>query len=262
MFEEPIRFFVDLVRNDRPVDEFLDGRHTFVNPALARHYGMPEPDRAGRTRGCASTTPIRYGRGGLLPMAVFLTKNSPGLRTSPVKRGYWVVRRLLGENIPAPPANVPDLPDDEAKLGDLTLREALARHRADASCAGCHERFDAIGLAFEGYGPGRRGSRRSTSAAGRSTPAATFPGGGEGDGVEGLAHLPRDEPPGGVRRQPLPQAAGLRPRAEPAPFGRRDRSSAMRQRLAADGGRFGGLVEAIVTSPQFRNKRIEGEQAE
>ena len=70
-----------------------------------------------------------------------------------MKRGYWVVRRLLGENIPAPPANVPDLPDDEAKLGDLTLREALARHRADKACAGCHERFDAIGLAFEGYGP-------------------------------------------------------------------------------------------------------------
>src|SRR5205814_3559575 len=71
----------------------------------------------------------KFGRGGLLPMAVFLTANSPGLRTSPVKRGYWVVRRVLGERIPPPPAVVPELPNDEKHLGDLTLRDALARHR-------------------------------------------------------------------------------------------------------------------------------------
>ena len=184
MFEEPIRFFVDLVRSDRPVLEFLDGKHTFVNPVLARHYGMPVPrGRARRVGAGRRRDPLR--RGGLLPMAVFLTKNSPGLRTSPVKRGYWVVRRLLGENIPAPPPNVPDLPDDEAKLGDLTLRETLARHRADKACAGCHERFDAIGLAFEGYGP--VGEARTLDLGGRPVDTrATFPRGGEGTGVEGL----------------------------------------------------------------------------
>ena len=67
----------------------------------------------------------QYGRGGLLPMAAFLTKNAPGLRTSPVKRGYWVVKNVLGEHIPPPPAVVPELPRDEAKL-DLPLREKLA----------------------------------------------------------------------------------------------------------------------------------------
>ena len=117
MFEEPIQFFVDLVKNDRAVHELLDAKYTFVNSALARHYGMPEPKLGPGRMGAGRRRP-RYGRGGLLPMAVFLTKNSPGLRTSPVKRGYWVVRRLLGENIPAPPPNVPDLPSDEAKLGD------------------------------------------------------------------------------------------------------------------------------------------------
>ena len=152
MFEEPIRFFLDLVQQ-RPLGARVPRRQSHVRqPALARHYGMPEP-AGGPDDWVRVDDATRYGRGGLLPMAVFLTKNSPGLRTSPVKRGYWVVRRLLGENIPAPPPNVPELPDDEAKLGDLTLREALARHRADKSCAGCHERFDAIGLAFEGYGP-------------------------------------------------------------------------------------------------------------
>ncbi len=66
--------------------------------------------------------PAKNGRGGLLTMSVFLTQNAPGRRTSPVKRGYWVVRRLLGERIPAPPPDVPDLPTDEAQLGSLTLR--------------------------------------------------------------------------------------------------------------------------------------------
>src|SRR5262249_4785629 len=118
-------------------------------------------------------------------MAVFLTKNAPGLRTSPVKRGYWVVRRLLGEEIPAPPAEVPVLSADEAELGSLTLRETLVRHRADVNCAGCHNRFDSIGLAFEGYGP--VGELRTIDLGGRPVDTrVTFPQGGEGAGVEGL----------------------------------------------------------------------------
>ena len=255
MFEEPIRFFVDLVRNDRSVLEFLDARYTFVNPALSRHYGMPAP--AGWAR---VDDADRYGRGGLLPMAAFLTRNSPGLRTSPVKRGYWVVRRLLGEAIPPPPANVPELPADEAKLGDFTLRETLARHRADMACAGCHERFDAIGLAFEGYGP--VGEARTKDLGGRPVDTrATFPGGGEGSGVEGLraylgAHR-RGEFVENLCRKLLAFALGrgLLPSDDAA-------IAAMRSRLAADGDRFGGLVEVIVTSPQFRNKRVDGEPAE
>ncbi|MDR3618334.1 MAG: DUF1592 domain-containing protein [Paludisphaera borealis] len=261
LFEEPIRFFVDLVRNDRPVIEFLDAKHTFVNPALARHYGMPAPASDARSDGWARVDDAtRYGRGGLLPMAVFLTKNSPGLRTSPVKRGYWVVRRLLGENIPPPPANVPDLPDDEAKLGDRTLRETLARHRDDKACAGCHERFDSVGLAFEGYGP--VGEAREKDLGGRPVDThATFPRGGEGVGFEGLRAYVlaqrREEFVENLCRKLLAYALGrsLIPSDDVT-------IDAMRKRLADDGGRFGGLVETIVTSPQFRNKRIEGAKAE
>lgn len=259
MFEEPIRFFLDVVRNDRPVSEFLEGRHTFVNAPLARHYGMPAP-------GADTDTWVRvndadhFGRGGLLPMAVFLTKNSPGLRTSPVKRGYWVVKRLLGENIPAPPPNVPDLPDDESKLGELTLREALARHRADKACAGCHERFDGIGLAFEGYGP--VGEARTLDLGGRPIDTrASLPGGREGVGVEGLrAYLTssrREEFVDNLARKLL--AFGLGRSLLPSDD---TTIAAMRKRLESDGGRFGALVEAIVTSPQFRNKRIEVAEAE
>ena len=156
----------------------------------------------------------QFGRGGLPSMAVFLTRNSPGLRTSPVKRGYWVVRRLLGEDIPAPPANVPDLPADEAK-SERTLRESLAIHRADKACAGCHERFDPIGLAFEGYGP--VGERRTLDLGGHPVDTrATFPGGVEGEGVDGLRAYLSGRRQGGVRRQPLPEAAGLRPGPGPA----------------------------------------------
>ena len=128
-----------------------------------------------------------YQRGGLLPMAAFLTQNAPGLRTSPVKRGYWVARRVLGEVIPPPPPTVPELPKDEAKL-DLPLREMLAKHRDNPSCSSCHARFDSFGLTFEGYGP--VGETRTKDLAGR---AGRHPGGisrrKPGDGAGRLAEL-------------------------------------------------------------------------
>lgn len=259
MFEEPIHYFIDVARNNRRVSQFLDGKHTFVNHALARHYGMPAAG-AGPDVWVRIDDATPYGRGGLLPMAVFLTKNSPGLRTSPVKRGYWVVKRLLGESIPAPPANVPDLPDDETKLGDLTLRETLARHRADKACAGCHERFDAIGLAFEGYGP--VGETRTLDLGGRAVDTrATFPRGGEGSGAEGLRsyleNQRREEFLANLCRKLLAYALGrsLIPSDDAT-------LENMRAKMDADGGRFGTLIKAVVTSPQFRNKRIEAEKAE
>ena len=102
MAEEPIRFFLDVAGNDRSILEFVNADHTFVNPVLARHYGMPALD-VKADEWVRVDDARRFGRGGLLPMSAFLTANSPGLRTSPVKRGYWVVRRMLGEQIPAPP---------------------------------------------------------------------------------------------------------------------------------------------------------------
>ena len=254
MFEEPVRFLLDVIREDRSVLTLLDADHTFINPSLARHYGMPEPD-GGPDHWVRFDEARRHGRGGLPAMAVFLTKNSPGLRTSPVKRGYWVVRRLLGEDIPAPPPNVPDLPVDEAKA-TRTLRQSLEIHRADMACAGCHERFDPIGLAFEGYGP--VGERRTLDLGGHPVDTkATLPGGFEGEGVDGLRSYLKE------RRQPefvdnlgrkllaYGLGRGLKPSDDPL-------LEAMKARLSGDGHRFGTLVEAIVTSPQFLNKRVDG----
>jgi hypothetical protein len=254
MFEEPIRFFLDLVREDRSVLDLLDANHTIVNPVLARHYGMPElgvgPDEWVRVDDAR-----RFGRGGLLPMAVFLTKNAPGRRTSPVKRGYWVVRRVLGEEIPPPPAVVPELPNDEVKLGELTLRETMVRHRAEASCARCHARFDSIGLAFEGYGP--VGELRAVDFGGRPVDTrVTFPRGGEGTGVEGLRDYLRTSRQGefvsNLCRKLLAFALGRN--LLPSDDGTIEE---MRRRLVLDGYRFGTLVDSIVTSPQFRNKRTD-----
>jgi hypothetical protein len=186
-------------------------------------------------------------------MAVFLTKNAPGLRTSPVKRGYWVVRRVLGEQIPPPPPTVPELPKDEANLGELTLPQLLARHRADKNCAGCHRRFDSVGLVFEGFGP--IGERRAKDLGGKPVEtSATFPDGKDRSGLEGLREYLREK-----RQEDF--VDNLCRKLFSYALGRglllsdTQALNEMRARLKADGYRFGGLVEVIVASPQFLNKK-------
>ncbi len=252
MFEEPIRFFVDLAQHDHSVLELLDANHTFVNRELADHYGMTDLEFGNQTW-IRVAEAYRYDRGGLLPMAVFLTKNSPGLRTSPVKRGYWVVRNLLGERIPPPPPNVPELPADEGALGEMSLREVLARHRAHASCAGCHDRFDGVGLAFEGYGP--IGERRSEDLGGRPVEdQAQFPGGDEGAGLWGLRQYLRQHRQAdfvdNLCRKMLSYALGRSLTLSDEPL-----IAHLKSELHAGEFRLSKLIEAIVTSRQFLEKR-------
>ncbi len=251
MFQEPIRYILDAVRNNRSVLDFVFGNYTFVNPVLAQHYGMPAV-AGGADHWVRVDNARDYGRGGLIPMAVFLTKNAPGLRTSPVKRGYWVVRRVLGEVIPPPPAVVPELPRDEAKM-DLPLREMLARHRQDPSCAACHSRFDSFGLALEGYGP--VGEKRTNDLAGRPVDArAPFPDGSEGAGYEAIVEYIRNRRQNdfvdNLCRKMLVYALNRSLILSDEPV-----INAMRVRLAANNYRFDTLIEGVVTSPQFLTKR-------
>jgi len=251
MFEEPIRFVGDMIRNDRPVLDLLYGSYTFVNPVLARHYGMPEV--AGGSDDWVRVDNARdYQRGGLLPMAIFLTQNAPGLRTSPVKRGYWVARRVLGEVIPPPPPVVPELPSDEAKL-DKPLRDALVQHRSNPACAACHARFDSFGLTLENYGP--VGELRTKDLAGHPVDTqASFPGGSEGTGLSGLqAYIRANREKDfldNITRKLLVYALGRSLLLSDEPLIER-----MNARLAANGYRISALVEAIATSPQFLNRR-------
>jgi hypothetical protein len=251
MFQEPVRLIDDVIRNDRSVLDLIYGNYTFVNPSLARHYGMPEVP-GNEDHWVRVDDAGRYERGGLLPMAVFLTENAPGLRTSPVKRGHWLVRQVLGEVIPPPPPVVPELPTDEAK-SELPLRDMLAKHRQNPVCASCHARFDSFGLAFEGYGP--VGDARTKDLAGRPVDAtAVFPGGSQGAGFEGVQTYIREHRQtdylDNLSRKLLAYALSRSLLLS-------DELTVQRldTRLAANGDRFGTLIDTIVTSPQFRNRR-------
>jgi Protein of unknown function (DUF1592)/Protein of unknown function (DUF1588)/Protein of unknown function (DUF1587)/Protein of unknown function (DUF1585)/Protein of unknown function (DUF1595) len=251
MFEEPIRFIQDLIQNNRSLLDLLYGNYTFVNPVLARHYGIPEA-AGGDDRWVRVDDANRYNRGGLLGMSVFLTENSPGLRTSPVKRGYWLVHRVLGETIPPPPAVVPELPSDESK-SELPIRDMLAAHRHNPLCASCHARFDGFGLAFEGYGP--IGEVRTKDLAGRPVDMrAEFPNGSAVSGLEGVQRYIRERRQrdflDSFTRKLLSYALSRSLQLADEPL-----IQQMETRLAANSYRFPVLVETLVTSPQFLNRR-------
>jgi hypothetical protein len=260
MFQEPIHFVQDLFQNNGNVLDLIYGKYTFVNQVLAKHYGMPEiktalGEKADDDTWVKVNDADTYGRGGLMPMAVFLTNSSPGLRTSPVKRGFWVVHKLLGETIPPPPPVVPELPQDEAK-SDLPLREVLAQHRANPVCAGCHARFDVFGLALEGYGP--IGEVRTNDLAGRPVDtSATFPGGSQGNGLAGVETFIREKRQNdfidGMARKLLAYALNRSLQLSDETLIAR-----MKEQLAAKGDHADAMIEAIVTSPQFLNKRSSG----
>ena len=191
-------------------------------------------------------------------MAVFLTENAPGLRTSPVKRGYWVVRRVLGEVIPPPPPVGPELPQDESK-SELPLRDMLAKHRENAVCASCHARFDSFGLAFEGYGP--IGERRAVDLAGRAVDTrAEFPGGGEGSGFVGVLQFIREHREkdfiDNLNRKLLAYALGRSLQLSDDLTIER-----METRLASNGYRFSSMIDTIVSSPQFLTRRAPEQEA-
>jgi hypothetical protein len=172
-----------------------------------------------------------------------------------VKRGYWVARRVLGEVIPPPPAVVPELPNDETKL-DKPLRDMLAHHRSNPACAACHARFDSFGLTLENYGP--VGELRTKDLAGHPVDTqATFPGGSQGTGLKGLqAYIRANREKDfldNITRKLLVYALGRSLLLSDDPLTER-----MNARLAGNGYRFSTLVEAIVTSPQFLNRRAAG----
>ena len=147
MGEEPKAFFAALLRDNGQVTDLLDSNYSWVNERLAIHYGL---DRASiRGSGMRRVELPSRERGGLLGMAGILTLTSEATRTSPVKRGIFVLENLFNRPPPPPPPNVGDLIPNTASA--KSMREHLARHREDAACAGCHARIDPWGLALENY---------------------------------------------------------------------------------------------------------------
>jgi len=206
MFEEPIRYFVDCraAKSLRSRPSLMEN-DTFVNrPPGPGHYGMPETAEGGQTHGfhvenCASATVVA----GCLPMAVFFSPaNAPGLRTSPVKRGYWgPCARLLGETDSSPRRlPVPELPKDEAeagRVGRLPPRLLAPTQPAPTRIArACHRRFDAIGLVFEDFGPVGERPREGPGEDIRSRPLRPSPDGKDHKGLQGLRAYLRDKATG------------------------------------------------------------------
>ncbi len=164
MFRETELFFTEIVSEDRSVLDLIDGDFTYLNDVLARHYGITDTvgNRIGGTakaklpggKPFARDTFTRVSlplkeRGGLLAQASVLTVTSNPTRTSPVKRGRWVLEQLLGTPPPPPPPNVPEL-EAQGKLTG-TLRQRMEQHRANPACASCHAQMDALGFGLENF---------------------------------------------------------------------------------------------------------------
>jgi hypothetical protein len=143
---EALHCFAFIVHEDRSVLELLDSNYTFVNALLAKHYGLPAVEQGFRKVEVADPR-----RGGILGMGAMLMTSSFPSRTSPVKRGKWILDKLLDAPPPPPPANVGELPKDDKPIKDLTLRQQLEQHRQRRSCASCHAQMDALGFALENY---------------------------------------------------------------------------------------------------------------
>jgi mono/diheme cytochrome c family protein len=144
-------FFDSIIREDRSIVDLLTADYTFVNERLARHYGIPNV-YGSRFRRVTLPADMDYRRG-LLGKGSFLAVTwTQNFRSSPVKRGVWVLENILGTPPPEPPANVPALEDTKSDDGKvLTLREQMTRHRAGPTCAGCHKIMDPIGFALENF---------------------------------------------------------------------------------------------------------------
>lgn len=150
MRQETERYFEHVIRSDRPIAEFIDSNYTFLNEHLAGHYGIEEV-KGGRMR--RVELPPDSPRGGVLTQGTLLAYTSNPTRTSPVKRGVFILENILGTPPAAPPPNIPALEDitDPHDLDALSLRETLALHREDPLCSSCHERMDPLGLALENF---------------------------------------------------------------------------------------------------------------
>lgn len=164
MLDETRLFFASVMREDRSILDLLDADYTFLNERLARHYGIVDTHgtRAGKAPVRPGGQPIRGEelvrvslvdgeRGGLLTQASILTVTSNPTRTSPVKRGVWVLEQILGTPPPPAPPNVPLLPEGEEVELTGSLRERFEQHRSNPVCANCHARMDPLGFALENY---------------------------------------------------------------------------------------------------------------
>jgi hypothetical protein len=248
MYDEAVSTFEYIVRQGRPVKEILHADYTFLNKPLAAFYGIDanvtSADRVERVEGAGA-----FDRGGALRLGSVLTTTSAPLRTSPVKRGDWILRRILSTPTPPPLPDAGNLPADDKAFGGKTLREKLAEHKRDARCSSCHWRIDPLGFPLEEFDA--VGRKRASYADG--TPVdltGEFKDGSTIVGADGLlAYLQGQgaKVMNTLARKMLGYALGRNPQASDRPLIRE---------MSESGGEasFSDLATRLVTSRQFRHR--------
>jgi hypothetical protein len=246
MKRETELFFEHILREDRPVTDFLDANYTFLNQRLAEFYGIPNV----KGHEFRKVDLTGSGRGGVWRHASVLTVSSYPGRTSPVLRGKWILENLLNAPSPPPPPDVPTLNDKE--LGkSVSLREQLEKHRNNPTCASCHARMDPLGVAlehFDAIGRWREKDGQLTIDA-----SATLADGKAVKGHDGLAAILKADPKLFVEclaEKMLIYALGRG-------LDRSDRKTVkgLARQIAREEYRFSSLVLGIVRSESFQKRK-------
>lgn len=254
MRREAEMWFKHLLRGDKSVLQLIETDETFLNEALAEHYGVPNV-RGGEMR--LVKLPEGSPRGGVVTMGTVLAVTSNATRTSPVKRGLFILDNLLGTPPPPPPPNIPSL-EVSSKGHDgreLSLREALALHREKPMCSSCHDRMDPLGLALENFNAmglwrDKEAGQPIPSVAGKLVTGEAFAD------VRELKHLlvtaRRDDYYRCLTEKVMTYALGRGP--QPCDIQTVDDIVA---RLHESGGKFSTLLLGIIDSPAFQQRHRE-----
>jgi hypothetical protein len=252
MYQEAVATFEYLVRERRPVKEILHADYAFLNKPLAKFYGIDEKlaptDQVQKVERASA-----FERGGALRLGSVLTTTSAPLRTSPVKRGDWILRRILSTPTPPPPPDAGTLPADDKSFEGQTLRQRLDAHKKDAKCASCHLRIDPLGFPLEGFDAVGRtraayNDGQPVDTTGQFRDASTIVG------AEGLlGYLQKQD--ARVRTTLARKIIGYALGRNPQPSDRR----LIGEMVAAGGdATFADLATRVVTSRQFRHRARGG----
>lgn len=250
MKTETEMFFEAIVKEDRSILDFLDGRFTYLNGPLAKLYGIDgvEGDQFRRVALTGEQ------RGGILSQASILTVTSNPTRTSPVKRGKWVLEQLLGTPPPPAPPNVPKLADDKKEPLTGTLRQRMEQHRKDPICASCHTTMDAIGFGLENFDP--VGKWRAKDGDLAIDASGTLPGGQKFAGPAQLKQI--------LKSKKALFAKCLSEKMMTYALGRGLQNydtckvSDIVANVAKNDYRFSSLITSVVLSEPFRKRRGDG----
>ena len=251
MKTETSMFFEEVMRRNRSITDFLDGKFTFVNEELAEHYDLPNVSGPEFRLVSLVNTP-RYG---VLTQGSILTLTSQPNRTSPVIRGKWIMENILGTRPPDPPEDVPEIDEKKAESGESSFRKQLEIHRESPICASCHNHMDPLGFGFENYDA--IGRFRVKDGEFDVDPAGILPTGEKFEGTEQLVAI--------LRSREREFARVLTTRMLTFALGRglryydRCAIDKILVELERDKFRFHSLVKQVVFSDPFLKRRIDGE---